>query len=102
MVLGLNHQTVATLRVLPAGRVTHLNAGSRTAVVKQRVTLEATSPLAFLVAPAADSWLPWPLELPVAPGWAAELRQASSPRGCAVPDFFRSQLLRASLSPQAP
>ncbi|WP_139925795.1 hypothetical protein [Hymenobacter sp. DG01] len=101
MVLGLNHQAVATLRVLPAGSATRVAAGPRAAVVKQRVTLEATSPLGFFVAPAADAWLPQPLELPVAL-WSPACSTGPRPLPSAVPDWFRVRLLVAALSPQAP
>ncbi|RSK51326.1 hypothetical protein [Hymenobacter rigui] len=101
MVLGLNHQAVATLRVLPAGHQTRLNVAPRTAVVKQRVNLEATSPLGFYVAPAADAWLPLPVLLPVAQ-WRPACSTGPQARPSAVPDFFRTRLLLAALSPQAP
>ncbi|GAB2769762.1 hypothetical protein HNQ93_000381 [Hymenobacter luteus] len=101
MVLGLNHQAVATLRVLPASGATHVSAGPRAAVVKQRVTLEATSPLGFFVAPAADAWFPQPLELPVAL-WLPACPTGPNPLPSAVPDWFRVRLLVAALSPQAP
>ncbi|GGG30840.1 hypothetical protein [Hymenobacter glacieicola] len=101
MVLGLNHQAVATLRVLPTGGTTRVAAGPRAAVVKQRVTLEATSPLGLLVAPAADMWLPQPLELPVAL-WLPACPAGPRPCPSAVPDWFRVRLLVAALSPQAP
>ncbi|MBX0291075.1 hypothetical protein K3G63_11525 [Hymenobacter sp. HSC-4F20] len=101
MVLGLNHQAVATLRVLPAGGATRVAAGPRAAVVKQRVSLEATSPLGFFVAPAADAWLPQPLELPSAQ-WLTARPKGPRPLPSAVPDWFRARLLVAALSPQAP
>jgi len=101
MVLGLNHQAVATLRVLPAGPQARLYAGPRTAVIKQRVTLEATSPLDGFVAPAADAWLPLPVKLPTGQ-WQPASSTAPRSRPSAVPDFFRTRLLRAALSPQAP
>ncbi|TGE10152.1 hypothetical protein [Hymenobacter fodinae] len=100
-VLSLNHQAVATLRVLPAGKATQVSAAPRAAVVKQRVTLEATSPLVFLLAPAADAWLP----LPTPQGsftWLLARVAEPQPRPSAVPDLFRSRLLVAALSPHAP
>jgi hypothetical protein len=101
MVLGLNHQAVATLRVLPAGPQARLNVAPRTAVVKQRVNLEATSPLGLYVAPAADAWLPLPVLLPLAQ-WRPACSAGPRARPSAVPDFFRMRLLLAALSPQAP
>ncbi|RPD50104.1 hypothetical protein DNI29_04715 [Hymenobacter sediminis] len=101
MVLGLNHQAVATLRVLPASGATRVSAGPKAAVVKQRVTLEATSPLGFFVAPVADAWLPQPLELPVAL-WLPTCPAGPNPSPSAVPDWFRVRLLVTALSPQAP
>lgn len=99
-VLSLNHQAVATLRVVPVGKTAHVTAG-RTAVVKQRVTLEATSPLGHFLAPAADAWLPLPAPL-AAPVWRPVGRKEPQPRPCAVPDLFRTRLLVAALSPHAP
>ncbi|TGD81223.1 hypothetical protein [Hymenobacter wooponensis] len=100
-VLSLNHQAVATLRVLPAGKATRVDAGPRAAVVKQRVTLEATSPLVFLLAPAADAWLPLPT--PQVSLYRLQARLVElQPRPSAVPDLFRSRLLVAALSPHAP
>ena len=103
MVVGLNHQTVATLRVLPAGSPAPRAAiSARTAVVKQRVNLEATSPLGALVAPAAaDAWLPLPIRLPAAV-WQAVRLAGPRPRPSRLPGFFRARLLVAALSPQAP
>lgn len=101
MVLGLNHQAVATLRVLPTGSQARVEAGPRTAVIKQRVTLEATSPLDGFVAPALEAWLPLPVALPLGQWRLARLAGPRS-RPSAVPGFFRARLLRAALSPQAP
>ncbi|WP_141106566.1 hypothetical protein [Hymenobacter gelipurpurascens] len=100
-VLSLNHQAVATLRMVPAGKATRVDAGPRAAVVKQRVTFEATSPLGVFLAPAVDAWFP----LPVPQVGFHSLRAllvAPQPRPSAVPDLFRSRLLVAALSPHAP
>lgn len=101
MVLGLNHQAVATLRVLPDGAEAQVAAAPRTAVIKQRVTLEATSPLDFCAAAITDAWFPQPLRLPTAP---VPLVQSRIPRvrPSALPNYFRARLLRTALSPQAP
>ena len=101
MVLGLNHQAVATLRIVSTGHQTRVDATSRTAVVKQRVTLEATSPLSLYVAPAADAWLPMPVVL-AAVQWQTACCAGPQARPSAVPDIFRTRLLLAALSPQAP
>lgn len=98
-VLALNHRAVATYR-LPEGKVTRVGLGPKAALVKQKVTLEATAPLGVWLAPAADSWQPGfePLT------WPRPLRRlvAPRPRPSAVPDLFRSRLLLAALSPHAP
>ena len=98
-VLSLNHQAVATYR-LPAGKETRVGAGPKAALVKKKVTLEATAPLGLWLAPAADVWQPGfePLE------WPRPLRRLAvlRPRPSAVPDLFRSRLLVAALSPHAP
>ncbi|GAB3228745.1 hypothetical protein GCM10027346_13620 [Hymenobacter seoulensis] len=101
MVLGLNNRAVATLRALPARHEARVDAAPRTAVVKQRVLLEATAPLGYFVAPAADAWLPLPIVLPSVQ-WLPLCFAGPSPCPRAVPDWFRAQLLLAALSPQAP
>ncbi|GAA4005808.1 hypothetical protein GCM10022408_16960 [Hymenobacter fastidiosus] len=98
-VLSLNHQAVATFRVA-VGKATHVGTGPKAAVVKQKVSFEATTSLAVWLAPAMEAWLPAP-ELPT---WAGICRHSSvlRPRPSAVPDLFRARLLLAALSPQAP
>jgi hypothetical protein len=98
-VLSLNHQAVATYRI-PGGKETRVGAGPKMALVKQKVTLEATAPLGLWLAPAADVWLPGfePLIWPRVQRRIAALQ----PRPSAVPDLFRSRLLIAALSPHAP
>ena len=100
-VLSLNHQAVATFRV-PAGKAARVGVPPRVAVVKQRVTLEATGPLVLHAAPVLAAWLPWP-----APhSWLPALRRALAlPRpeaGIRPAAVFRARLLIAALSPQAP
>ena len=99
-VLSLNHQAVATYRIPAGGKETRVGAGPKAALVKQKVLLEATAPLGLWLPPAADIWQPgfealvWP-----------RLRQrlvVLPPRPSALPDLFRSRLLLAALSPQAP
>ena len=101
MVLGLNHQTVATLQVLPTGSPARVAVAARTAVVKQRVNLEATSPFSALVAPAADAWLPLPIRL-ATPRWRLVAQIRALPRTDRITGFFRARLLVTALSPQAP
>ncbi|SHI65792.1 hypothetical protein SAMN02745146_1309 [Hymenobacter daecheongensis DSM 21074] len=98
-VLSLNHQAVATFR-LPVGKATHVGNGPKGAVVKQKVTFEATTALAGWLAPALQAWLP----APALPTWLGQKLQPSvlRPRPSAVPDLFRARLLLAALSPQAP
>ncbi|SNR43430.1 hypothetical protein SAMN06269173_102392 [Hymenobacter mucosus] len=100
-VLSLNHQAVATLRVVPVGKGTRVDAAPRAAVVKQRVNLEATSPLGLFLAPAVDAWLPLPTPV-VGLGWLPVRLAQLAPRPCAIPDLFRTRLLVAALSPHAP
>ena len=104
MVLGLNHQSVATLRVLPAAEApAHAAVSGRTAVVKQRVNLEATPVFVAEVPAAADIWLPVPpLLLPAPPQWLAVAPDAARIRPARVAGVFRARLLRVALSPQAP
>ncbi|MCB2376051.1 hypothetical protein LGH70_00545 [Hymenobacter sp. BT635] len=98
-VLALNHQAVATFRI-PVGKETRVGAGPKAALVKQKVTLEATSPLALWLAPALDIWQPGVEPLV----WPRQQRRLAvlQPRPSAIPDLFRSRLLLAALSPHAP
>ena len=98
-VLSLNHQAVATYR-LPVGKATHVAGGPKAAVVKQKVTFEATASLGAWLAPAQQAWLP-ALDMPA---WLGQALQPTvlRPRPSAVPDLFRARLLLAALSPQAP
>lgn len=101
-VLALNHQAVATLRV-PATGQTRVGLPPKAAVVKQKVTLEATGHLQVLVAPAADAWLPAPVQV----RWRPMLRQLVAgglrlQAGVRPAVVFCARLLGASVSPQAP
>ena len=100
-VLSLNHQAVATFRV-PAGKTTRIGLPARVAVVKQKVTLEATGPLVLHVAPSLEAWLPWP----ASHSWLPAVRRAlATPRplsGIRPAAVYRTRLLVAALSPQAP
>lgn len=98
-VLALNHRAVAVLKV-PSGQMSHVGAAPKAAVVKQKVTLEATASASLWLAPAADAWFPASVPLT----WPRLLAQALkfAPQPGALPDFFRARLLLAALSPQAP
>jgi hypothetical protein len=98
-VLGLNHRAVATLQV-PGGQMTRIGAAPKAAVVKQKVTLEGTTTLAFWLAPVAHAWFPASVPLT----WPRLLAKTLKfvPQPGALPDYFRARLLLAALSPQAP
>ncbi len=104
LLLGLNGRTVSLLRPAnpPASR---LVLAPRATVVKQKVLLEAASPLASYVAPAwALAWLPDALPAT----WQPRLvRRAVALAPLGQPATFiaqlcRQRLLGMALSPQAP
>lgn len=104
LLLGLNGRTVSLLRPArqPASR---LVLAPRATVIKQKVLLEAASPLASYVAPAfALGWLPdarptaW---LPRLVRRAIATAAVHAP-GAFVAQLCRQRLLGAALSPQAP
>jgi hypothetical protein len=104
LLLGLNGRTVSLLRPARAPK-TQVSAAPRATVIKQKVLLEAASPLGSYVAPAfALGWLPG--TLPAA--WLPRLvRRAvatagANPAGAFVAQLCRQRLLGAALSPQAP
>lgn len=101
LVVGLNNQAVATFRVVAAKAGTPRVTGApKGTVVKQKVTLEATSQLGPWLQPAAEAWEPAaPL---AAPRIAWHRAEAPAVRPSAVPDWFRTRLLEAALSPHAP
>ena len=104
LLLGLNGRTVNLLR--PASPAhTQLSAAPRATVIKQKVLLEAASPLGSYVAPAfALGWLP----SSAFAGWRLRLVRravAAAPVGASaafVAQLCRQRLLSAALSPQAP
>ena len=104
LLLGLNGRTVSLLR--PAGPTrSQVSAAPRATVIKQKVLLEAASPLGSYVAPAfALGWLPE--AMPAA--WLPRLvRRAvatagANPPGAFVAQLCRQRLLGVALSPQAP
>ena len=104
LLLGLNGRVVNLLRPVsqPASR---LVLAPRATIIKQKVLLEAASPLASYVAPAlALGWLP--ATLPTT--WLRRLvRRAVALVPVGAPAAFvaqlcRQRLLGAALSPQAP
>lgn len=98
LVLGLNQRAVSVLRPVGKGEARFV----RTAVVKQKVMLEATSSTRHFVAPPLAAWLP----AAVPNLWLPTLRQALAvPRlrvGIRLGELFRVRLLAVALSPQAP
>lgn len=104
LLLGLNGRVVSVLR--PASPMhAQLSAAPRATVIKQKVLLEAASPLGSCVAPTvALGWLPG--TLPAA--WLPRLvRRAVASRVLVAPAAFvaqqcRQRLLSGALSPQAP
>ncbi|RYY19111.1 MAG: hypothetical protein EOO36_06535, partial [Cytophagaceae bacterium] len=59
LLLGLNGRTVSVLRPLGAPAQSRVSAAPRATVIKQKVVLEAASPLGSYVAPVfALGWLP--------------------------------------------
>lgn len=100
-VLALNHQAVATLRA-PVGQGARAGLPAKAAVVKQKVTLEATGPLVLHVAPAADAWLPSPAPHRWGPALRRALRVPRPQAGIRPAAVFCARLLVVALSPQAP
>lgn len=104
LLLGLNGRVVRLLRPThPA--TTQVSAAPRATVIKQKVLLEAASPLGSYVAPAfALGWLP--ATLPAT--WLPRLvRRAVAQATAGTPATFVAQLCRqrllvSALSPQAP
>ncbi len=104
LLLGLNGRTVSLLR--PVSQPTsRLVLAPRATVIKQKVLLEAASPLASYVAPIwALGWLPDALPATWQPRL---LRRAVALAPLGQPATFiaqlcRQRLLGAALSPQAP
>lgn len=104
LLLGLNGRTVSLLRPTRSPK-TQLSAAPRATVIKQKVLLEAASPLGSYVAPAfALGWLPaafpaaWLPRLVRRPVATAGVNDFSA----FVAQLCRQRLLSAALSPQAP
>ena len=105
LLLGLNGRTVSLLRPLGTPAQARVSAAPRATVIKQKIVLEAASPLGSYVAPAeALGWLPialpstWQPRLVRRAVAAAPLVAASA----VVALQCRQRLLSAALSPQAP
>jgi hypothetical protein len=105
LLLGLNGRTVSLLRPVSTPAQSRLSIAPRATVIKQKVVLEAASPLGAYVAPAlALGWLP--ATLPAA--WLPRLVRravAAAPiveARSVVALLCRQRLLSAALSPQAP
>lgn len=110
LLLGLNGRTVSLLRPLGAPTQQRLSAlpyqaRPRATVIRQKVVLEAASPLgAYVASAAALGWLP--LTVPTA--WLPRLvRRALAAASLAEATAFvalrcRQRLLSGALSPQAP
>ena len=103
LLLGLNGRTVTLLRPTAAtGSEARLAPGAT--VIKQRVVLEAASPLGHYVAPLALGWLPAPLPA----SWLPRLlRRAVAAAPVGAPALYvaqqcRQRLLKAALQAQAP
>ena len=104
LLLGLNGRTVSLLRPVGPAR-TQLSVAPRATVIKQKVVLEAASPLGSYVAPAfALGWLPDTLPaawLPRLVRRAVALAPVGT-QGVWVAQLCRQRLLSTALSPQAP
>ncbi|RZK24715.1 MAG: hypothetical protein EOO56_00420 [Hymenobacter sp.] len=105
LLLGLNGRAVSLLRPVSVPAQSRPSVAPRATVIKQKVMLEAASPLGAYVAPAlAVGWLPG--TLPVA--WHPRLvRRALAAAPLAAASSFvalgcRQRLLSVALSPQAP
>jgi hypothetical protein len=105
LLLGLNGRTVNLLRPVGLPPQSWMSAPPRATVIKQKVMLEAASPLGAYVAPAiALGWLPDALPTTWLPRFlrntvaAAPLLHANT----TVALLCQLRLLRVALSPQAP
>ncbi|MDO7885195.1 hypothetical protein [Hymenobacter cheonanensis] len=104
LLLGLNGRTVSLLRPASPARP-QVSATPRATVIKQKVLLEAASPLGSYVAPAfALGWLPATWRAAWAPHLVRRALVAAQANGSSafVAQLCRQRLLGAALSPQAP
>jgi hypothetical protein len=105
LLLGLNGRTVSLLRPVSTPAQSRLSIAPRATIIKQKVVLEAASPLGTYVAPAfALGWLPGTLPM----AWLPRLvRRAIAATPLVEARSFvallcHQRLLSAALSPQAP
>ena len=104
LLLGLNGRTVSLLRPASPAR-SQVSAAPRATVIKQKVLLEAASPLGSYVAPAlALGWLPGTLPTAWLPRLVRRAVAAAKANGSSafVAQWCRQRLLGTALSPQAP
>lgn len=105
LLLGLNGRTVSVLRPVGAPVQSRVSLAPRATIIKQKVLLEAASPLEAYVAPAVGlGWLPAALPTPWAPRWVRRALAQAPPTGGTrfVAQLCRQRVLRVALSPQAP
>lgn len=105
LLLGLNGRTVSLLRPVGTPAQSRASAAPRATVIKQKVVLEAASPLDAYVAPAAAlGWLPEAFPAAWLPRFARRVLAAApvGPAGAFVALRCRQRLLSTALSPQAP
>ena len=105
LLLGLNGRTVSLLRPVGAPAQSRVSLPPRATVIKQKVVLEAASPLEAYVAPVVGlGWLP--ATLPTR--WAPRLLRralARAPQAVGtrfVAQLCRQRVLRGALVAQAP
>lgn len=104
LLLGLNGRTISLLRPASPAR-SLVSATPRATVIKQKVLLEAASPLGSYVAPAlVPGWLPGTLPATWLPRLVRRALATASANtsGAFVAQLCRQRLLGAALSPQAP
>ena len=105
LLLGLNGRMVSLLRPVGAPAQSQASAAPRATVIKQKVVLEAASPLGAYVAPAfALGWLPATLPSAWLPRFVRRGVAAVpvEPGRAFVALLCRQRLLSVALSPQAP
>ncbi|MGI4824337.1 MAG: hypothetical protein ACRYFV_24265 [Janthinobacterium lividum] len=105
LLLGLNGRTVNLLRPVESPAQSWISAPPRATVIKQKIVLEAASPLGAYVAPAmALGWLPDAFPTTWLPRFVCRAVAAAPllPAGTFVALLCRQRLLSTALSPQAP
>jgi hypothetical protein len=105
LLLGLNGRTVNLLRPVESPAQSWISAPPRATVIKQKIVLEAASPLGAYVAPAMVlGWLPDAFPTTWLPRLVRRAVAAASllPAGTFVALLCRQRLLSTAVSPQAP